>query len=117
MSVVGGGTRLAYLSFVGRGAGAPQEVRMRVAERLEQRLRAALSPSVLEITDFSAAHAGHAGARPGGQTHFNVRIVAPTFAGRSRVQRQRLVLQAAGDLMVDEIHALTISAREPGESD
>jgi BolA protein len=88
---------------------------MRVAQRLEQQLRAALSPTTLEITDFSAKHAGHSGARPGGQTHFRVAITAAAFAGRSRVDRQRLVLQAAGELMQSDIHALTIAARAPGE--
>jgi BolA protein len=88
---------------------------MSVAQRLEQRLRATLSPIHLRITDFSADHAGHAGARPGGETHFDVDITAAVFAGLSRVERQRRVLQAAGELMHGDIHALTISARVPGE--
>jgi BolA protein len=88
---------------------------MRVAEQLEERLRAALSPTSLSVTDFSAAHAGHAGSRPEGETHFNVAITASLFSGRSRVERQRLVMQAAGDLLQDRIHALTITACAPGE--
>ena len=86
---------------------------VRVAERLERRLREALSPTALTVTDFSAAHAGHAGSRPGGETHFNVAITAAAFAGHSRLERQRMVMRAAGDLLDGPIHALTIQARTP----
>jgi BolA protein len=68
------------------------------------------------VSDFSAAHANHAGARPGGQTHFRVEIVAAAFAGLSRLERHRLVMDAVGGLLRDEIHALTIDATAPGES-
>ncbi|MCP5419188.1 MAG: BolA family transcriptional regulator [Gammaproteobacteria bacterium] len=81
---------------------------------LEQRLRAALAPSELQIIDDSAAHAGHAGARSGGG-HFNLLIVSDTFVGQSRLQRHRLVYQAVGDLMEHEIHALSIRALAPDE--
>lgn len=86
-----------------------------VRTRLENALRRALAPERLVISDFSAAHAGHAGARPQGESHFSVEIVAAAFAGRSRLERQRLVLAAAADLLRDEIHALTIQATAPGE--
>jgi BolA protein len=88
---------------------------MRVADRLAMLLREALSPEELRIEDFSVAHAGHAGARPGGESHFRVEITASAFAGRSRLERQRLVLAAAGPLLRDEIHALTIAAMTPEE--
>jgi BolA protein len=88
---------------------------MRVAERLARLLEEALSPAALRIVDLSAAHAGHAGARPGGESHFRVEITAAAFAGRSRLERQRLVLAVAAPLLRDEIHALSIAARAPGE--
>ncbi|MEE4376282.1 MAG: BolA family protein [Candidatus Competibacteraceae bacterium] len=81
---------------------------------IEQRLRAALAPTELEIIDDSAAHAGHAGARSGGG-HFNVLIVSPLFDGKPLLQRHRLVYQAVDDLMKQEIHALSIKALTPAE--
>ena len=87
-----------------------------VAERIRQKLAAALSPTRLEVVDDSAKHAGHAGARPGGETHFSVTVVAPAFEGLSRVDRQRKVYAALGDEMTPEgVHALAISAHAPGE--
>jgi BolA protein len=74
---------------------------------IEERLRAALAPDSLEIIDDSAAHAGHAGARDGG--HFTVRIVSTAFAGKTLIQRHRLIYQAVTDLMQGEIHALSIA--------
>jgi BolA protein len=88
---------------------------MRVAARLRERLEGALAPLELRVQDQSAQHAGHAGARPGGESHFHVTIVAEAFAGRSRLERQRMVLDAVGDLMDSDIHALSITARAPGE--
>ena len=61
-----------------------------VAARMRAKLEAALTPSLLEIDDDSAKHAGHAGARQGGESHFSVRLVSAAFAGKSRVDRQRL---------------------------
>lgn len=81
---------------------------------IDQRLRAALAPLELEIRDDSAAHAGHAGARGGGG-HFQVHIVSPAFAGKSRLARHRLVYAALADLMEQEIHALSIRALTPDE--
>jgi len=80
-------------------------------ERLRAALLAALEPSVLEIRDDSAQHAGHAGAREGG--HFHVTIASERFAGRSQVQRHRMVYAAAAELMGRDIHALSIDARSP----
>lgn len=80
---------------------------------IERRLRDALTPETLEIIDDSAAHAGHAGAREGG--HFTVRVVAAAFAGKTPIQRHRLVNAAVTDLMRREIHALSIQARTPEE--
>ncbi|MBV8605434.1 MAG: BolA family transcriptional regulator [Pelomonas sp.] len=83
------------------------------AALIEARLRAALEPTELAVTDDSAAHAGHAGAREGG--HYTARIVAARFTGLHRVARHRLVYHALADLMQSGIHALAIDARAPGE--
>jgi BolA protein len=80
-------------------------------DRLRAALEAALSPSLLEIRDDSAKHAGHPGAREGG--HFHVTIEASVFAGLSAVQRHRMVYAAAAELMGRDIHALSIDARAP----
>jgi BolA protein len=88
----------------------------RVADAVRHRLTAALAPSRLDLTDESALHAGHAGARPEGESHFRILIVAATFAGKSRLERQRMVFAALGDLMQTDIHALSISALTPDEA-
>ena len=88
---------------------------MRVANELRRRLEAALQPERIGIEDQSAQHAGHAGARPQGETHFRVVVVSGAFAGRSRVERQRLVYAAAANLLRTDIHALSVVALAPGE--
>jgi BolA protein len=88
----------------------------RVADGMRERLTAALAPSRLDLMDESALHAGHAGARPAGETHFRMLIVAPSFAGKSRLERQRMVFAALGDLMQTDIHALSITALTPDEA-
>ncbi|MCC6211072.1 MAG: BolA family transcriptional regulator [Burkholderiales bacterium] len=89
---------------------------MSVAEEMRRRLQA-LAPLRLELVDDSARHAGHAGAAPGGNTHWSLLIVSAAFAGKPAVARQRMVYAALGDLMQNPIHALAIVARAPGESD
>jgi BolA family transcriptional regulator, general stress-responsive regulator len=86
-----------------------------VAQRIRERL-AALEPLALDLVDESAQHAGHAGARPGGNTHWRLAIVSPRFAGQPTVARHRMVYQALGELMQDPIHALAITARSPEET-
>ena len=88
---------------------------MSVAQRIRERL-AELEPLELDLTDESAQHAGHAGARPGGGTHWRLAIVSPRFAGQPTVARHRMIYQALGELMQDPIHALAISARAPEET-
>ena len=88
---------------------------MSVAERIRERLRA-LDPIALDLVDESAQHAGHAGAKPGGGTHWRLAIVSARFAGQNTVARHRMVYQALGELMHDPIHALAISARSPEET-
>ncbi len=88
---------------------------MTVAETIRAKLTAAFAPAALDIADESHLHAGHAGHRPGLSTHFRVAIVAGAFAGKSRVERQRLVYAVLDDLMGKPIHALALSAKAPGE--
>ncbi len=83
-------------------------------EQLRSRLQAALAPVELEIIDETAKHAGHAGAASGGG-HYILHIVAEAFAGKSLIQRHRLVFDAVGDMMHADIHALSIQATAPGE--
>jgi BolA protein len=81
-------------------------------ELLRQRL-AALQPESIDIQDDSHRHAGHAGARDGG--HYQLQIVAQSFAGKSTIARHRMIYDAAGDLMRGKIHALSIHAKVPGD--
>ena len=85
------------------------------AALIHERLTRALDPLALEIIDESARHAGHAGAASGGG-HFIVQIVSQAFQGKNLIQRHRLVYAAVDDLMHTEIHALSIEARTPEES-
>lgn len=80
---------------------------MTTADKIRELLERALSPSRLEIVDESHLHAGHAGAKAGGG-HFYVEIVAPIFAGKAPLARQRLVYAALGNMMEKEIHALSM---------
>jgi len=80
-----------------------------------RRLEQSLGPSRLELDDQSDHHVGHAGHDGRGESHFALTIEAAAFAGQSRVQRQRAVYAALGDLMVERVHALTIKALAPGE--
>jgi len=81
-------------------------------EIIRERLQAALQPVSLEIQDDSAAHAGHEGAKSGGG-HFNVTITAAAFAGKTPIQRHRMVYEALGTMMDHDIHALSIKAGTP----
>ena len=83
-------------------------------ERIEAQLTAALAPTLLELTDESALHAGHAGAASGGG-HYRLKIVSPRFEGVRLVMRHRLVYDSVHDMMHKEIHALAITALAPSE--
>ena len=86
---------------------------MRVAEAIRDKLTVAFAPSALEVTDESAAHAGHAGADGSGfGTHFRVRIASPLFAGKPRVVRHRLVYDALRDFIDSGLHALAIETSD-----
>jgi BolA family transcriptional regulator, general stress-responsive regulator len=89
---------------------------MRIARAIRQRLTAALAPSHIAVVDQSAQHAGHAAARPQGESHFQLTILAEAFEGKSRIERQRMVFAALGDLMQTDIHALSITALTPAEA-
>jgi BolA protein len=89
---------------------------MSVADDIKGRL-GALAPSRLELLDESDKHIGHAGAAPGGNTHWKLTIVSAAFTGRSTVARHRMIYEALGELMQSPIHALSITARAPGEND
>lgn len=87
-----------------------------MAASIRAKLTAAFAPERLEVVDDSAKHAGHSGARPGGETHFTVTLVSAAFAGRGRVERQRAVYAAlAEELAPDRIHALALHTLAPGE--
>ena len=87
-----------------------------VASEMIARLRAALNPSLLELTDDSEQHRGHGGYNPSGESHFSLHIESDAFAGKSRVERQRMVYAALGDLMQERVHALSIRASAPGDA-
>lgn len=86
-----------------------------IFETIHDKLTAAFSPTRLEVRDDSDRHAGHAGATPGGESHFNVLIEAQAFAGTSKVVRQRLIYKALSDELAGPVHALSINALAPGE--
>jgi BolA family transcriptional regulator, general stress-responsive regulator len=90
---------------------------MSVAATIRDKLDRALTPTRLEIVDESERHAGHAGARPEGETHFRVEIVAAAFAGLAPVARQRLVYATLAEELAGPVHALSIRALAPGEAD
>ena len=86
-----------------------------IATEMLSRLNSALSPTRVELTDDSEKHRGHGGYNPAGESHFTLEIESEAFDGRTRVERQRMVYKALGDLMRDRVHALQIKARAPGE--
>lgn len=88
---------------------------MTMRETMTAKLTAAFAPVLLDVIDESHHHEGHGGWREGGETHFRVRIVAEAFAGRSRVDRHRLINGALAEELKTSVHALAIEARAPGE--
>ncbi len=86
-----------------------------IAPEIAKRLEEALAPTQLKVINDSDRHRGHAGHDGSGESHFTVEVESPLFAGRSRLERQRAVNAALGDLLRDRIHALAIRARAPGE--
>jgi len=88
---------------------------MKMAERIRAKIEDRLHPLECIIVDESAKHEGHAGARPGGESHFKMVVVAEAFKGLNRVARQRLVYDLLAHEMRDHIHALSLTLRTPDE--
>jgi BolA protein len=86
-----------------------------IAAEMLRRLNSALSPTSIELIDDSEQHRGHGGYNPAGESHFSLRVESAAFAGKNRVERQRMIYAALGDLMRDRVHALSIRATAPGE--
>jgi BolA family transcriptional regulator, general stress-responsive regulator len=86
-----------------------------VATEMLKRLGAALNPTKIELRDDSEAHRGHGGYNPTGESHFTLIVESPAFVGKGRVERQRMIYAALGELMESRVHALSIRATAPGE--
>jgi BolA protein len=86
-----------------------------VKSHIEGKLTKALQPEALTVVDESHLHAGHAGSRPGGETHFRVTVVAPVFAGKTRIERHRLVNETLAEELAGPVHALAVRAYAPDE--
>ena len=89
---------------------------MNTRDTITNKLREAFTPESLEVTDESHLHEGHAGHRPGGETHFRLYIVSPAFKGKSRVERHRMINAALEGELAGSVHALAIRAEAPGEA-
>jgi len=88
---------------------------MQTKDLITQKLIAAFAPESLNVVDESDQHAGHAGHRPGGETHFRLYIVAEAFRGKSRIERHRMINSSLAAELAGGIHALAIHAKAPGE--
>lgn len=86
-----------------------------MASEIENRLTVVLAPTTLVVINDSAKHSGHSGDDGSGESHFTVIIESAAFTGKSRLERQRMVNQALGDLPGQKVHAMAIKARAPGE--
>jgi BolA protein len=100
---IDGGVSLTYLAA------------MVTRDAIINKLREAFFPESLEVQDESHLHQGHAGHRPGGETHFRIYIVSPAFKGKSRVERHRMINATLSGELAGSVHALAIHARAPGE--
>ena len=88
---------------------------MTTQQIITNKLREAFLPESLEVQDESHLHEGHAGHRPGGETHFRVHIVSQAFQGKSRVERHRMINATLASELAGSVHALAIHAKSPGE--
>jgi BolA protein len=89
---------------------------MRTQDLITEKLTKAFAPESLSVVDESHLHAGHAGARPGGETHYRINIVSEAFSGKSRVDRHRMINATLASELAGSVHALAIHASAPGES-
>jgi BolA protein len=88
---------------------------MKTRQLITQKLTEAFQPESLEVLDESHQHEGHAGHRPGGESHFRIYIVSQAFRGKSRIERHRMINAALADELTGGVHALAIHAAAPGE--
>ena len=88
---------------------------MSTRDAIINKLHEAFLPESLEVQDESHLHEGHAGHRPGGETHFRVYIVSQAFEGKSRIERHRMINAALAQELADAVHALAIHAQAPAE--
>jgi BolA protein len=88
---------------------------MTTQQTITNKLREAFFPESLEVQDESHLHEGHAGHRPGGETHFRVDIVSQAFKGKSRIERHRMINATLSNELAGSVHALAIHAKSPGE--
>jgi BolA family transcriptional regulator, general stress-responsive regulator len=88
---------------------------MSIRDTISNKLREAFSPESLEVSDESHLHEGHAGHRPGGETHFRVYIVSAAFKGKTRIERHRMINATLAAELAGSVHALAIAAQAPGE--
>jgi BolA protein len=89
---------------------------MSTRDAIINKLREAFTPESLDVADESHLHEGHAGHRPGGETHFRVYIVSPAFEGKSRIERHRMINATLSAELEGSVHALAIKAEAPGEN-
>ncbi|MEI7803723.1 MAG: BolA family protein [Hyphomicrobiales bacterium] len=89
---------------------------MRTEQTISEKLSKAFTPESLKVVDESHLHAGHAGDRPGGETHYRVYIVSQAFKNKSRIERHRMINQALASELAGGVHALAIHASAPGEA-
>jgi BolA family transcriptional regulator, general stress-responsive regulator len=105
------------LTKAGRGRiAAAMSTRETVKDVITNKLREAFSPESLDVSDESHLHEGHAGHRPGGETHFRVYIVSQAFQGKSRIERHRLINATLAAELAGSVHALAVKAQAPGET-
>ena len=88
---------------------------MRTQDQITEKLTKAFAPESLRVADESHLHAGHAGHRPGGETHYRVHIVSDAFRGKSRLDRHRMINAVLADELAGGVHALAIEATAPGD--
>jgi BolA family transcriptional regulator, general stress-responsive regulator len=89
---------------------------MTYASRIREKISAAFAPCEIALFDESEKHAGHAGARPGGETHFRLEVISPVFEGLSAVERQRKVYGILADELKERVHALSLRLKTPAEN-
>ena len=88
---------------------------MNIKDRMIAKLEAGLAPTTLEIEDESHRHAGHAGAREGGETHYRIKVASARFSGKGRIERHRMVYALLADEIAQGVHALALQTQAPGE--